>query len=182
MKLICAALAFACLGLQAKEDKDLVSKPDMGISIRKPPKNDEWDFRDRGFFVKPVVVVAHKVDEVVVEIHEQDKAPGLSSYNLREIPNQEYKYMSNLDGITEAKKITAGTQKLPGGGAGNVQASYLEMTFKKADKLTEFREWFFIGKNQNLYKAVVTCDEGMYKKHQKAVDYILATIDTFKVK
>jgi hypothetical protein len=42
--------------------------------------------------------------------------------------------------------------------------------------------WVFIGKNQNLYKVMMSCDEGVYKKHQKAADFILSSVETFKPK
>lgn len=182
MKLVCALVALSGFLPQAKEDKDLAIKADAGVSIRKPPKNDEWDFKEVGFFTKPAVVVGHKVDELTIEVHEQEKAPGLSAYNLKEIPTAEFKNIAGFAGVTDAKKINSGNQKLPGGGAGNVQASFLEMTFKRDGKPLEIRLWAFIGKNQNLYKVFLTCEEGMYKKHQRFADYILSTVETFKPK
>jgi len=176
------AALVALLALQAK-DADLVTKPDMGMSLRRPPKNDEWDAREKGsFFSNSQLCVAHKVDTIAIEVFAQDKATGFGSYNIKDAANGEYKNISGFTGLTDAKKVIATNQKLPGGGAGNVQASYLEMTFKKEDKPMELRMWVFIGKNQNLYKVLMTCDEGMYKKHQKAADFILSTIDIFKVK
>jgi hypothetical protein len=172
----------ALLALQAK-DADLVSKADLGMSMRRPPKNDEWDAREKGsFFSNSQLCVAHKVDSIAIEVFEQDKATGFGYYNIKDAANGEYKNIAGFKGLTDSKKLVASNQKLPGGGAGNVMASYLEMTFKKEDKPMELRMWVFIGKNQNLYKVLMTCDEGMYKKHQKEVDYILGSIDIFKVK
>ena len=181
LKLIPTALV-AILALQAK-DADLVIKADSGMSMRRPPKNDEWDARDKGsFFSNSQLCVAHKVDTIAIEIFAQDKATGFGSYNIKDAANGEYKNISGFAGLTDSKKIAATNQKLPGGGGGNATASYLEMTFKREDKPMELRMWVFIGKNQNLYKVLMTCDEGMYKKHQRAADYILSSIDIFKVK
>ncbi|MBI3856507.1 MAG: hypothetical protein HY293_12540 [Planctomycetes bacterium] len=163
------------------KDPTFASKPDMGVSMRRPPKNDEWDFKDKGgFFSNSILLVSHKVDNLNIEVFAQDKATGFGSYDIKDAANGEYKNISGFQGIMDPKKITAASAKLPGGGAGNVQTQYLEMTFKRADKPMELRMWVFIGKNQNLYKIVMTCDEGMYKKHQKVADYILASVDIFK--
>jgi hypothetical protein len=185
MKAICAAVALVLLAQQGKEvkDPDLAIKADMGVSIRRPPKNDEWDFKDKGaFFSSSQLTVAHKVDTISIEIYAQDKAGGLGYYDLKEAANGEFKNISGFKELTEPKKVSTTSQKLPGGGAGNVQASYLEMTFKRSDKPMELRMWVFIGKNQNLYKVTMVNDEGMYKKHQKEADIILSTVQTFKVK
>lgn len=183
MKLICTAVALAFLAPQGKEVKDptIAIKADMGVSIRRPPKNDEWDFKEKGgFFSNSILVVAHKVDALTIEVFAQDKATGFGSYDIKDAANGEFKNISGFTGLTDAKKITAGNSKLPGGGGGGTQTSFLEMTFKKADKLNELRMWVFIGKNQNLYKVIMTCDEGIYKKHQRLADYILSSIEIFR--
>jgi hypothetical protein len=184
MMMISAAIAITLLGFQAKDAKSEVStSPTMGVSIRRPPKNDEWDFKEKGgFFANSQLVVCHKVDEIAIEVFAQDKATGFGSYDIKDAARKEFQNISGFQGISEAKQITAGNQKLPGGGAGNVSASYLDMTFKKSDKPMELRMWVFIGKNQNLYKVTMSCDEGIYKKHQKAADFILSSIETFKPK
>ena len=181
MTLVAVALGF--LTPQGKEVKDpsITIKPDMGVSMRRPPKNDEWDFKDKGvFFSNSHLTATHKVDVLSIEIFAQDKATGFGSYDIKDAANSEYKNISGFKEIMEPKKITAGNSKLPGGGAGNVNASFLEMTFKQDEKLNELRMWVFIGKNQNLYKVIMVNEEGMYKKHQKVADYILSSIDIFK--
>jgi hypothetical protein len=174
------------LAFQGKEvkDPDMAAKVDFGVSIRRPPKNDEWDFKEKGsFFSNSQLCIAHKVDTIAAEIFVQDKATGFGSYDIKEAANSEYKNISGFQTIKEPKKISTSNAKLPNGGAANVQASYLEMTFKRDDKPWELRMWVFIGKaNQNLYKIVLTNEEGIYKKHQKEMDYILGSIQIFKVK
>jgi hypothetical protein len=186
MKLIAAALAFTLLGFQqgkAPKESDISINNTYGIAFRRPPKNDEWDFKEKGgFFSNSHLVVVHKVDQICIEIFAQDKATGFGGYDIKDAARKEFQNISGFQGITEAKQITVANQKLPGGGAGNVNASFLEMTFKKEDKPMEMRIWVFIGKNQNLFKVMLSGDEGMYKKHQKVADYILASIETFKPK
>jgi len=186
MKLICAAVGFALLGFQAAKDpkqSDISINATMGVSIRRPPKNDEWDFKEKGgFFSNSHLVVVHKVDQICIEVFAQDKATGFGSYDIKDAARKEFQNISGFQGVTEPKQVSIANQKLPGGGAGNVNASYLEMTFKKSDKPTELRIWVFIGKNQNLYKVMMSGDEGMYKKHQKIADYILSSVEIFKPK
>jgi hypothetical protein len=56
------------------------------------------------------------------------------------------------------------------------------MTFKRAEKAVEYRYWNFVGKqNGSLYIVILHGDEGMYKKHQKIADYVLSTIQTWKL-
>lgn len=182
MKVLFAATALAFFLPQGKEVKDptIAIKADMGVSMRRPQKNDEWDFKEKGVvFSNSMLTVTHKVDTLSIEIFAQEKSTGLG-YNIKDAANEEYKNLAGAQGIMEPKKIAANNSKLPGGGGGNANASYLEMTFKRDEKLNELRMWVFIGKNQNLYKVIMVNDEGMYKKHQKVADYILGSIDIFK--
>ena len=186
MKLISAALAFTLLGFQqgkTPKESDVSINANFGVSIRRPAKNDEWDFKEKGgFFTNSHLVVVHKVDQICIEVFAQDKATGFGSYDIKDAARKEFTNIAGFQGITEAKQVTIANQKLPGGGAGNVTASFLDMTFKKDDKPMEMRIWVFIGKNQNLFKVMMSGDEGMYKKHQKVADQILSSIETFKPK
>ncbi len=183
--MLTAVTAFSLLLACQKEvkDPDIAIKQDFGMSIRRPPKNDEWDFKDKGFWANSQLVVAHKVDQITIDIVAQDKASGFGYFDTKEGTAKEFTQISTLPGVKDAKKIATTTTKLPGGGAGNVQANYLEMTFKKDDKPMELRMWCFVGKqNQNLYRIYLINEEGLYKKHQKEADLILSTLQIFKVK
>jgi hypothetical protein len=60
MKVIVAVVGILLpLLQQQKENPDLKYDPKMGISVAKPPKNDEWDFKEKGFFTKYGVNVQH---------------------------------------------------------------------------------------------------------------------------
>ena len=164
-------------------DADLSSQPAMGISIRKPTKNDEWTFGGQGFFSNSALLVTHKVDTLSIDVSVQGKAGGMGYYDPKDAANSEFKNIASFQGVVDAKKLPSKPQKLPGGGASNVIAQFLDMTFKKDDKPMELKMWVFVGKqNQNLYKVTMVCEEGVYKKHQKDADYVLGSITTFREK
>ncbi len=178
-----AALLIGVLFQAAQEDPNTKAKPEMGVSISKPPKNDEWAFKDQGFFNGTTLSVAHKVDEVGIDLLAQEKAPGASFYDPKEAAEALYKSIVAATGVTEAKKIDSRASKLPGGGGGNVMANYVELSFKKDEKPMEGRIYSFVGKqNQNLYRIIIISDAGMYKKHQRNIDFIVSTLRVYKVK
>jgi hypothetical protein len=179
MKLICAAAAIALLAQAKNANTDLKYDEKAGISVSKPPKNDEWDFKEKGFFDKTKIVVSHKVDEISFDILQHPAPPPGQVYDLKKQAEGDFTNLSGLAGVTEPKRIAMNATKVPGSG---YQAWYLEMTFKRADKLVEYREWTFLGKeNQFLYVIALHGDEGMYKKHQKVADFILGSIKTWKL-
>jgi hypothetical protein len=183
MKLLLAALVLGFFTPQGKEVKDptITVKAESGFSIRRPPKNDEWDFRDKaGFFSNTQIVVMHKVDAITIEVLAIDKAGDAGSNDLKKAAEGEFKNISGFQGIMDPKQITAGTSRLPGGGGGNAPCSYLEMTFKRAEKAQELRMWVFKGSNGFAYKIFMVNEEGIYKKHQKFADFILSSMQTFR--
>jgi hypothetical protein len=179
VKLLSAALLIAFVAQQKNANSDLKYDEKAGISVSKPPKNDEWDFKDKGMFDQSRIVLAHKVDELTFDIVQHPAPPAGQVYDLKKQVEGDYTNMNGQPGITEAKRIAMNATKLPGSG---VQAWYLEMTFKRSDKLMEYREWTFIGReNQLLYMVALHGEEGMYKKHQKVADFILGSIKTWKL-
>jgi hypothetical protein len=151
----------------------------MGISVSKPPKNDEWDFKDKGFFTNTKLALNHKVDDLGFDIMFQAPGANGGTFDLKKVSEDSFNNMSSQQGVTDAKRIDLKQTKIPGP---NTNGWYLEMTFKRADKLTEFRQWCFVGReNQQLYQIVLHGDEGMYRKHQKVVDFILANLKTWKL-
>lgn len=186
MKLFRAAVAAVLalsgvegLAQQQKQNPDLKYLEKAGISVMKPPKNDEWDFKEKGFFTNSSFALSHKVDEINFDIRYQAAATGGGSYDLKKVCEDFFTSMSSQEGITDAKRIAMNQTRIPGSG---YQAWYLEMTFKRADKLTEWRQWAWIGReNQQLYMIALHGDEGMYKKHQRVADWILGNIRTWKL-
>jgi hypothetical protein len=177
-----AALLLASPGQNAPADPDLLYKKDLGVSIRKPAKNEEWEFKEKGFFANSQLVVAHKVDTVMIDIFAQDKATGFSYYDPKTAAEGEYKNISGFPDVKDAKKIEIKAAKLPAGGAGNVMAQFLDMTFKRGDKSWELKMWCFVGReNQNFYKVTLVGEEGTYKKHQRILDPILGSVRIWKL-
>jgi hypothetical protein len=182
-----AVLALETFAQEKKEkgDPDLLYKKEVGVSINKPPKNDEWEFKDHVFWTNSQLAVSHKVDTVFVEITYQEKAPGASYYDPKKGAEDEWKNFSTSPNFKDCKKVgEIKSAKLPNGGANNPMSYLLDMTFKdKADKPMEMKMWSFVGKeNQNYYKVFVIGDEGTYKKHQKNIDVILGSIRIYRVK
>ena len=182
-KWLAAVLLLAVPAQEKNANPDLLYKKEIGISISKMPKNDEWDFKDQGYFSNSQLVVGHRVDTLWIEIFAQDKASGFSSYDTKSSAENMYKNLSTDPKNKDAKKVgDIKAAKLPGNGAGGVGTHMLDMTYTRDDKKYELKSWCFIGKeNQNFYNVVLVCEEGMYKKHQRVADFCLASIRTWKL-
>ena len=183
-----AWMPFAALLLlaarQEKKDPDLLYKKELGFSIQKPAKNDEWEFKDHGLFSNSNLAVAHKVDHVFIEVFVQDKPTGAGSYDPKAAAEGDWKQFSTSENFKDCKKVQEiKASKLPNGGANNPMAYLLDMTCKdKGDRSLEIKMWCFVGKeNQNFYKVYLIGDEGMQKKHQKLLDLMLGSIRIQKI-
>ena len=183
-----AALALAALAgwapaQEKNADPDLLWKKEMGVSIQKPAKNDEWEFKDHILFSNSHGAVSHKVDRVFIEIFAQEKASGTGSFDVKGSAESEWKNLASGSIFKDCKKVQEiKPAKLPNGGASNPMAYLLDMTCKdKGDRATELKIYFFVGKeNQYFYRIFVGGDEGMYKKHQKFLDLMLGSIKIYK--
>jgi hypothetical protein len=172
-------------GLAQAENPDLKYKAEIGISIQKPPKNEEWGFKDKGLWSNAHMVVSHKVDSINIEI--LGEAPPDSAGNNAaywDVKGSIENHWTNISGqaaFKDAKKIEMKASKLPGGGGGNAQAWHLNCTFTLNDTPMEYRAWCFVGKESKVvYIIAMSSDVGIYKKHQKFADYILSTIRCYK--
>lgn len=172
----------ALLAFQGKPNPDFKYNEKAGISIQKFPKNDEWDFKDMGKFLKdPKFVVAHKVDELIIEVVQAPPATQ-GGYDLKKQAETDYSGFSGNPNLTEFKQIAMQPSKLPFGGGNGANAMHYHATFKLMEAPMEMRYWVFIGKeNQCLYIVTLTSAEGAYKKHQKIADFILSQIKTYKI-
>lgn len=178
MKLIALAVGIGLLAQQQATNPDMKYDPKSGISVSKPPKNDEWDFKDKGFFDNTKLALVSKVDEIGFDIMFQAPQPG-TVFDLKKVAEDSFTNFSGVQGVTDPKRIDMKQMKMPGTG---YQAWYLEMTVKRGDKVQEWRQWAWVGKeNQYLYRLFLHADEGMYKKHQKVIDFVLANARTWKI-
>lgn len=181
IKLACVLFAAIPLFPQAKPNADLKYDEKAGLSVQKFPKNDEWDFKEMGrFALMPKIVVAHKVDELWIEIIQR---PAVTAgFDIKKQVEFDLAGLSGINGFTEVKQVALAASKLPLNGAGGANAWHFEASLKVQDKAYEWREWIFVGKeNQCEYVVMMHGDQGMYKKHQKVADYILGSIKTWKI-
>jgi len=183
MKIVCAAIVLTLLAQGKKENPDLKVDEQAGLSVGKMPKNDEWGFQEKPFFAKAKVTVAHKVDDIVIYFFQALPAPNQYGWDLKKQADQDFTGFTTAEGVTEVKKISQQDKAgLPRGGGNGAVGSYIEWTSKRQDKLGEYRYWNFASKANNcLYVVLVHGEEGMYKKHQKVVDFVIGTLQTYKL-
>jgi hypothetical protein len=179
----CILIATFVLALQGKPNSDLKYDEKAGLSVQKFPKNDEWDFKDMGrFALMPKIVIAHKVDELWIEIIQRPPAATGGGFDLKKQAETDYAGLSGLQGFTEVKQIALAAGKLPLNGANGANTWHFEASLKIQDKPYEWREWVFVGKeNQCEYVVMMHGEAGMYKKHQKIADFVLGNIKTWKI-
>jgi hypothetical protein len=182
IKLLCVLTVAGLFGFQGKPNPDLKYEEKAGLSMQKPPKNDEWDFKEMGKFSKaPKIVIAHKVDELMIEVIHVPPAPN-SSFDIKKQAELDSNGWAGLNGITEVKTGPLAAAKLPLGGGNGANAWSYDVSFKAGDRPVELKEWVFIGKeNQCQYIVMLHGEPGMYKKHQKLTDFILGNIRTWKI-
>jgi len=169
--------------LQGKGNPDFKYDERAGVSMQKFPKNDEWDFKEMGKFLKaPKLVVAHKVDELTIEVAQSPPQPNTTGYDLKKQIEVDYAGIGGDKNLMDVKQVEMKPSKLPNGGGGGANAMFLHVTFKFQDAPMELREWAFVGKeNQSLYVVFVSSGEGIYKKHQKIIEFILGNLKTYKI-
>ena len=183
LKVFCIIAVAALPAFQGKPNPDFKYDEKAGVSIQKFPKNDEWDFKDMGKFLKaPKFVVAHKVDELMIEVVQAFPQPNTTGFDIKKQIEADYAGFSGNANLTDFKQLSMQPSKLPLGGGNGANAMFFQATFKAQDAPMEIRYWCFVGKeNQCLYIVVLTSGEGVYKKHQKIADFILGQIKTYKI-
>jgi len=178
-------LLAALLVLAQAENPDLKYKPELGISVAKPPKMEEWGFKDGGIFRDPIACVSHKVDTLHIEILGQappDSAGQNAAYwNVKGSLENHWTGFAGNAAFKDAKQTDFKQSKLPGGGGGGAQTWYVSGTFSLNGTAMEHYAWCFVGKESKVvYIVTMTGDAGMYKKHQKVADFVLSTIRCYK--
>lgn len=176
----------AVLGLllaQAPE-ADIKYLKEKGISIQKPAKKDEWQFKDSGKLTRSQIVVAHVVDDVSIEVYSEELEADKVNYDPKYSMEQSWKRISS-DGqykdAKQAKKLSMGN--FPGRAASGVKVWILDMTMKLSDGAAiEWKQHCFIGhENRAGYIVHVVTKEGMYAKHKADIDLILSSLRTYKI-
>lgn len=174
--LLCLAL------LPQAENPDLKYVKEHGVSIQKPPKLEEWGFRDQGWFQASCLTVAHKLDGLIVDVV-ANVPSGSGGWDVKKVADNAFTAITSNPGFTEGTRKAMRQAKLPGGGGGNASAWVLELSMKDpAGKPVEMTCWFFVAKeNGRLLHVSVIGEPGLYKKHQRMVDFMLSTLRTWKI-
>ena len=175
------ALGLAALLAQAA-NPDLKYVKEQGVSIQKPPKLEEWGFRDKGFFSGACLTVAHKIDGLIVDV--VSTAPqNAGGWDLKKVVDNAFTGITSNPGFTEGTRKAMRQARLPGGGGGNASGWLLELSMKDpAGKPVEMTCWFFVAReNGRLMHVSVVGEPGLYKKHQRFVDFVLSSIRTWKI-
>ena len=180
-----AKVLAALLVLAQAENPDLKYKAEVGISINKPPKNDEWGFKDKAFWANPHMCVSHKVDTLNIEVlgEAPPEAAGNNAayWNVKGSLENHWTNIAGQAGFTDVKQLEFKQSKLPGNGGGGAQAWHVNGTFGVNGTPMEYRAWCFVGKESKVvYIIAMSSEAGMYKKHQKFADFILSTIRCYK--
>lgn len=177
-------LAAAAL-LAAQGNPDVKFDEKLGVSVQKPAKKPEWEFkkttetRVRG----AQIVIAHKSDDLVIEIYASGPPQGYSHDPKRAAEELYKETLANNKDYKDARQLNLDSGALPFGGAGGARAWVLDMvTRDQKDKNHDWKVYCLIGKeNQSLYKIAVIAADGVMAKHKKEVDAILATVRTYKL-
>lgn len=172
---------------QAKTPPDLHLDAKLGVSIQKPPKKEEWEFRTSGLKISNATLsVVNKVESIAVEIlviePPANAGRPLNQTDLKPSVEAEFEAQSKSPNFTEVKKKKLEEAALPGNAAGGAKSVYLEMAVKdKNGAEFEWRLWTFIAKESKyLVKINILTAPGEYEKNKKDLDQIISTLRTFK--
>ncbi len=179
-------VAVPFLAQAAPANPDLKYVKEQGFSIMKPVKNEEWGFKDKGFYQDSKAIIYHKVDTLTIEVLSFVQFDALTSGKVWDAKKQAEAELAKFTGNTQ---ITINSKKephqarLPMAGAGNVNAWHVTVNYKAEDgKAMDARIWTFVGReSQNAYIVAMIGEDGMYKKHQKAADFIFSTLKIWKI-
>jgi hypothetical protein len=179
---IAVSLAVALLALQA-DDPNLKYLKERGFSISKPPKKDEWQFKDKGRFTTSQLVVQNIVTDVSIEMYSEELNSDKLNYDPKYTLELLWKSVSSNGRYKEVKevgKIAATT--FPGKGAGGQRVWLLDMTLNIEDVPMEWKAYCFVGhENRSGFIVYVLSKAGLYAKHKTDLEYMLSTIKTYKI-
>lgn len=182
MKLAACAVVLV-VALQDPKTPDLFYNKEQGISIQKPPKLEEWEFKSQcGIYKECKVNFAHRVDDIGLHVFFQEPEAG-KSFDTKQAAEAMVEGFTKDPNLKDVKKGDLKTGKMPGNGAGGVNAWCLDATLKnKADKSYEIKVWSFVGReNQCLYRVFLWGEPGLYKKHQRVLDAVIGSLKIWKL-
>jgi len=179
-----AMVASAFLLLVQADDPDTKVLKERGFSIQRPPKKEEWHFKDKGKLTKSQMVLSHVVDDISIEMYSEELDSDKVNYDAKYTLEQNWKSISSDGQYKDVKmlgKISNST--LPGRGASGVKVWLLQMTLKSPDGTPwEWKQYCFVGhENRSGFLLNIISGAGMQEKYKKDTDYILSTVKTFKI-
>ena len=176
------SLVVMLFALQA-DDPNLKYLKERGFSISKPPKKDEWQFKDSGRFKKSQLVVQNIVTDVSIEMYSEELDSDKINYDPKYTLERLWKSVSSNGDYKEVKqigKIQATT--FPNKGAGGQRVWLLDMTLNLEDMPMEWKAYCFVGhENRSGFIVYVLSKAGLYAKHKADLEYMLSTIKTYKI-
>jgi hypothetical protein len=174
----------AALAAQQSSEADVRYLKEKGISIQKPAKKDEWQFKDSGKLRASQIILAQVVDDISIEIYSEELDTDKINYDPKATLERDWKLRSSDGQYKEAKQVKKiEATNFPGRAASGVKVWLLDQTFKLQDgSAFEWKEYCFIGhENRSGYVVNVLSKGGMYAKHKEEIDLILSSIKTYKI-
>ncbi|MBI2930852.1 MAG: hypothetical protein HYY16_04310 [Planctomycetes bacterium] len=177
------------LALIAAQQDMVASRPEHGISIRKPP-DEKWKTQNEGRFFKEAVCVTHNLVDLSLEAVAQFAEEGKQFPELKEIGkdilgkyHENTKPKDDKDAPWKDFKVVKedGKAKFRGGqGVGQTNAFHIEavITYPNEGK-QELREWIFV-KGSGLYRFVILCAPGEYQKKTREIQFIMQNFRIMK--
>jgi len=166
-----------------QEDPNLKYLADRGFSISRPPKKDEWQFKDKGHFTKSQAIVINVVDDMSVEMYSQVLDSNKLGYDCKATLETLWTETSSNGMYKDVKQIGKIAQTvLPGGGANGNKVFLLDMTLTMDSGPMEWKAYCFNSSvNRGVYLIYVLSKQGLYAKHKADVEFILGSVKTYKL-
>jgi hypothetical protein len=177
---------------QAKQEKPLtmVNDEERGIVMMKP-KDEKWEIKKGGegakVFSGGSALVSHRIDLFTIEVVTSVKEDNQTFGTLKEVADKTItQFETDKDGkaIPDRKVIKRKNEESKFPGAGNPKAWFLDIAIEEKGNKTPMRIWTFIDeKDKNkLVRVSIFGGDDLYKKYEKDVNYVCATLQTYKVK
>lgn len=176
-------LGFLILCALPQEDPNLKYLPERGFAISKPPKKDEWQFKDKGRFQMSQAIILNVVDDMSIEMYSQVLDNNKLGYDPKLTLENLWTQTSSNGMYKDVKmvgKIAATT--LPNRGAGGQRVWLLDMTLTTDGGPMEWKAYCFSSnENRGAYLIYVYSKQGLYAKHKADVEYMLGSVKCYKL-
>lgn len=186
MQAVCIALTLLA---QAAQEQRVISEDD-GIAVTKP-KDEKWSVKkgdeNAKMYKGTAAIVSHRIDDLQVEFLVAKKDDNQKFSEFDEMVSGMIKNFEEDEGKKipdrKVKKIKSDKAKFPGAGGPAGWFAHLEVWDKDQLRMS-VRHWMFIDKQNpnHMIRVSILGPDDVYKKYEKEVNYVLAAVQTFKVK